>query len=135
MRYFIGILLVLGVFWGLRQLLSHWEAVKAKSDAVDGRAPLVQKVAPEALSGLPPNLETSLQNAQKQGATGLKNWLKSYRSYVSDPRLAAIELDYVILIGPSNMKEAKQVFAGVKQRTPANSPVYPRIKQLEKNYQ
>ena len=135
MRYFIGILLVLGAFWGIRQLLSHWETVKAKSDAEDGRAPVVQKAAPDILPGLPPGLETSLQNAHKQGATGLKNWLKLYRSYVSDPRLAAIELDYVILVGPSNMKEARQVFAAVKQRTPSNSPVYPRIKQLEKTYQ
>ena len=135
MRYFIGILLILGAFLGVRQLISYWESVKAKSDAAEGRAPVVQPAAPETLSGLPPSLEASLQNAQKQGAAGLKNWLKLYRPYVSDPRLAAIELDYVILVGPSNMKEAKQVFAAVKQRTPVNSPVYPRIKQLEKTYQ
>jgi hypothetical protein len=135
MRYFIGILLVLGAFWGVRQLLSHWETVKAKSDAEDGRAPVVQKAAPETLPGLPPGLEASLQNARKQGASGLRNWLKLYRSYVSDPRLASIELDYVILAGPGNLKEAKQFFTAVKQRTPTNSPVYPRIKQLEKTYQ
>ncbi len=135
MRFFIGILLVLTAFWGARQLISHWETVKAKSDGEEGRVPVVQKAGPETLAGLPPGLEASLQNAQKQGATGLKNWLKLYRSYVSDPRLAAIELDYVILVGPGNLKEAKQVFVAVRQRTPTNSPVYPRIKQLEKNYQ
>jgi hypothetical protein len=87
------------------------------------------------LPGLPVGLESSLQTAHKQGAAGLKNWLKAYRPYVTDPRLAAIELDYVVMVGAGNIKEARQVFASVKQRTPTNSPVYPRIKQLEKNYQ
>ena len=65
----------------------------------------------------------------------MRNWLKAYRPYLSDPRLAAIELDYVVLVGASDLKEARQIFAAVKQRTPTNSPVYPRIKQLEKTYQ
>jgi len=84
---------------------------------------------------LPANLELSLQAAQKQGAAGLKNWFKLYRPYVSDPRLAALELDYIVLISSSNPQEARQLFAAVKQRTPTNSPVFPRIKQLEKTYQ
>jgi hypothetical protein len=40
----------------------------------------------------------------------------------------------VVLIGGRNYLEAKKVFNAVKQRTPTNSPVYPRIQQLEKNY-
>jgi len=90
---------------------------------------------PAVLPGLPASLESSLQTAQKQGAASLKTWLKNYRSYVTDPRLAAIELDYVVLVSPGNPQEAKQVFAAVKQRTPTNSLAYPRIKQLEKTYQ
>ena len=103
-------------------------------DAVEARG----RAAPAAsvvLPGLPANLEASLQAAQKQGVAGLKNWLNLYRPYVSDPRLAAIELDYVVLISSTNPQEARRLFAGVKQRTPANSPVYPRVKQLEKTYQ
>lgn len=134
MKQFIAILLVIGAIWGARQLQLHWDQVKAKKLADEGGAPPPTASAPAALPGLPPGLESSLQTAQKQGAAGLKNWLKAYRAYVTDPRLAAIELDYVVLVGASNIKEARQVFAAVKQRTPANSPVYPRIKQLEKNY-
>ena len=135
MKQLIAILLVIGAIWGARQLQLHWDQVKAKKLAEEGGAPASTPAVPAALPGLPPGLESSLQTAQKQGAAGLKNWLKAYRSYVTDPRLAAIELDYVVIVGASNIKEARQVFALVKQRTPTNSPVYPRIKQLEKNYQ
>lgn len=134
MKQLIAILLVIGAIWGVRQLQLHWDQVKAKKLADEGGAPAAAPAAPAVLPGLPPGLESSLQTAQKQGAAGLKNWLKAYRAYVTDPRLAAIELDYVVLVGASNIKEARQVLAAVKQRTPTNSPVYPRIKQLEKNY-
>jgi hypothetical protein len=134
MRQVIAILLVIGAIWGIRQLQLHWDQVKAKKLADEGGAPAAAPSGTAALPGLPPYLESSLQTAQKQGAAGLKNWLKAYRARVTDPRLAAIELDYVVLVGASNIKEARQVLAAVKQRTPTNSPVYPRIKQLEKNY-
>jgi hypothetical protein len=87
------------------------------------------------LPGLPANLEASLSAAQKQGAAGMKNWLNLYRPYVSDPRLAAIELDYILLIGSTYPQEARRLFTVIKQRTPTNSPVYPRVKRLEKTYQ
>ncbi len=138
MRQVIGILLIIGAIWGCRELYHYWEKVKARKDAEDragAPAPVALAAAPTVLAGLPANLEASLQAAQKQGAASLKNWLKLYRRYVSDPRLAAIELDYVVLISSTNPQEARQVFAAVRQRTPAASPVYPRIKQLEKTYQ
>ena len=135
MKQLIAILLVIGALWCAKQIQTHWEEVKAKKLIEEGRAPPPAAATPAVLPGLPVGLETSLQTAHKQGAAGLKNWLKTYRPYVTDPRLAAIELDYVVMVGAGNIKEARQVFASVKQRTPANSPVYPRIKQLEKNYQ
>ena len=64
----------------------------------------------------------------------MKAWLKQYHGYVADPKLAAIELDYVVLAGAKNFIEAKEIFAAVKQRIPTNSPIYPRIKQLERTY-
>ena len=138
MRQIIGILLIIAAIWGCKELYNYWETVKARKEVEDrGGAPPPTDVpaAPAVLPGLPANLEASLQTAQKQGAAGLKNWLKLYRPYVSDPRLAAIELDYIVLISSSNPQEARQLFAAIKQRTPTNSPVYPRVKQLEKTYQ
>jgi hypothetical protein len=138
MRQLIGLLLILAALWGCKELYSYWEQVKARKETEDrGGAPKPAAAAavPTALPGLPANLEASLQAAQKQGAAGLKSWLKLYRPYVKDPRLAAIELDYLLLISATHPQEARQVFAAVKQRTPADSPIYPRIKQLERTYQ
>ncbi len=61
--------------------------------------------------------------------------MDKYRKVAKDPRLAWIELDYVQLVAPKNPGEAKRVFADVKQRTPPESPVYKRVKELEKTYE
>jgi len=89
----------------------------------------------EDLPGLPPALATSLDTAKTEGAKALGEWLKQYRPYVKDPRLAWIELDYVVLVSLQDAKEARRVFQGVKERTPPTSPVYERVKKLEKTYQ
>jgi len=138
MRQLIAIVLIIGALWGCRELFRYWEQVKARKETEDrGGAPppAATTAASAALPGLPANLEPSLQAARQQGAAGLKNWLKLYRPYVRDPRLAAIELDYIVLTSSSNPHEARQLFAAIKQRTPTNSLVYPRVKQLEKTYQ
>ncbi len=136
MRHFLALLLIIGAIWGGKQLFNYWEAVKAKKEIEDrGGVSSPAPAASAVLPGLPANLEASLQAAQKQGAPGLKNWLNLYRPYVSDPRLAAIELDYIVLISSTNPQEARRLFTLVKQRTATNSPVYPRVKRLEKTYQ
>ncbi len=138
MRQLLALLLILGAIWGGKRLYHYWETVKANKETEDrGGAPPPSTVpaASAVLPGLPANLEASLQVAQKQGGAGLKNWLNLYRPYVSDPRLAAIELDYIVLISSTNPQEARRLFTVVKQRTPTNSPVYPRVKRLEKTYQ
>jgi hypothetical protein len=53
---------------------------------------------------------------------------------VRDPRLAEIELNYVVLVSRTNPSEAKQVFQAVKKRTPKTSPLYDRIKRLDATY-
>jgi hypothetical protein len=75
-----------------------------------------------------------LAAARQQGASGLKAWLKRHRSQVRDPRLAEIELDYVIMAASRDYSDAKRVFAEVKARTPEDSPVYPRIRKLARSY-
>jgi hypothetical protein len=133
MRKVIGLLLILGAFWGVKQLINHYQSVK-EGQLAEGSGGPPARVDSTVLPGLPPALEPSLQTARKQGAPGLGRWLKTYRPYVTDPRLADIELDYVVSIGAGNIQEARRIFAAVKQRTPTNSPVYPRLKQLEKTY-
>ena len=93
------------------------------------------RLAPAQLAGLPPQLEASLQQAEQAGARDLKNWLNVHRPEVQDPRLAWIELDYVVLMARENPVEAKKVFAEIRERIGPDSPVYQRVKDLEKTYQ
>jgi hypothetical protein len=135
----ITVVLVVVALLGIKELHAYWQQVKTKEKtevaAIRGAEPAPPPKDPSALAGMPTGLESSLESAKKAGAPALKAWLKQYHGYVADPKLAAIELDYVVLAGAKNFVEAKEMFAAVKQRTPTNSPVYPRIKQLERTYQ
>ena len=84
---------------------------------------------------MPGELEASLNLAQSRGAGGLHDWLGAYGSRLQDPRLAWIQLDYVVLVARSDPAEARLVFNAVRQRVKPESPVYDRVKQLEPTYQ
>ena len=133
MKVLISILIIVGFVYGLRSLVSYYHTVN-KTDREVATQPASRAQRGEDLAGLPPTFEPSLQEAQKAGATALKNWLNLYRSYATDPRLAWIELDYVVLVSQQDPKEARNVFRSVKSRTSASSPVRDRIKKLEKTY-
>lgn len=138
MKPLIWVLIIVAAIYSFKFLLSYWSNFKDKDRPAEQRARATPAaggpIRGEDLQGLPANFESSLQAAQAQGADGLKNWLKLYSAYVADPRLAWIELDYVVLISRQDPKEARRVFQLVKQRTPATSPVYERVKKLEKTY-
>jgi len=115
-------------------LFFYWERVKNEEENQRKEA-AGSAVVPQQLAGMPQELEDSLQAAEKQGGVGLRSWLKFYGNKIQDPRKAWIQLDYCLAISRDEPAEARRVFADVKGRTPANSPVYPRVKQLEKTYQ
>jgi hypothetical protein len=130
----IAALIIVAALYAGRELFLHWEKIKN-----DGETKQKQDAAAivmgDQLPGLPYNLEPSLQTARKRGATGLKNWLKAYGQSVQDPRKAWIELDFCVAIAREDPAEAKRVFAAVKERLGSSSPVWPRMKQLEKTYE
>ena len=136
MKQLIAILLIAGLFLIAKQILSSYSSIK-QSDSGSGQSArnAPSQVVSESLPGMPPSMEPSFQAAQRQGAIGVKNWLGRYRNYVADPRLGAIELDYVILISRQDSFEARRVFQEVKARTPPSSPLYERIKRLENSFQ
>jgi hypothetical protein len=134
MTKLISILIILAVLYGGWELFFYWEKIKNEEDTQKKQA-VAAVVVGEQLTGMPNMLETSLRAAEAQGAAGLKNWLKTYGPKIQDPRKAWIELDYCLLISRANPAEARSIFAEVKNRTPESSPVWTRIKQLEKTYQ
>jgi hypothetical protein len=129
MKALIILVMAFAVYWVGKSVFDQYKAKQAKDNPA-AAAPQQQA----QLDGLPPQFEASLQHAESQGAPALKTWLQRNRKYVRDPRLAEIELNYVVLVSRMNPAEAKQVFQSVKKRTPKTSPLYDRIKRLDATY-
>jgi|SRR4051794_6098594 hypothetical protein len=133
MKPLIIILVVVGVIFGGWKMWEYWDTVDQQKEASEK----IPEVSEDQMGRMTPELETSLQEAKKKGAAGVKDWLNKYQKSpkIPEARLAWIKLDYVLMASQSEPLEAKKVFAQVKENTPTTSPVYPRIKKLEKSYQ
>ena len=129
----ILILLIAG-FVGWR-LYEYYVAVENEPAGKEEKA--IADIRPESLPGLPYQLEQKLHDAQAAGPEAFKAFVESLKNYpdVKDPRLAWIELDYVVMIGARNPVEARKLFVKIRTRTPADSPVMPRIRALAKTYE
>jgi hypothetical protein len=132
MKAVIAVLIIVAAIFLGWKLLDYWDQTTQEREAKRQAASV--QVNPKTLAGLPYQLEGPLDEAYKKGAAGLKEWLEKVKGspQVQDPRLALVELDYVTLIYRKDPIEAKRVFAEVKQRISPESPVYPRIKAMEK---
>ena len=125
----IGLMLLGG--WGLyKYWLTFENAMQAEQKEAAAKV-----VVPEQLPGMPYELQTSLDAAQKQGPVAFQNWLRTYSHLLQDPRKAWIELDYCAVISRNSPNEAKKIFASVKQRLAPSSPVWPRVQELQKTYE
>lgn len=136
MKALIGILIALVVGMGAYRIYDHWEKVKERR-VLDERAARGADINPDQLPGMPWQLVQKLREAQSADAATFKRFIDSCKNYpdVKDPKLAWVELDYVVMISAKDPVEAKKIFQEVKKRTPEDSPIYPRIKALEKNYE
>ena len=130
----IAAFIIIVALWGGWELFLYWDQVKNEEATKQKQEAAAMEVG-DQLPGMSYKLDASLAAARKQGAVGLKNWLKTYSQSVEDPRKAWIELDYCVAVARQDPAEAKRVFAQVKERTPPSSPVWPRMKQLEKAYE
>ena len=135
MKIFITILILAGALYLFKQLLGEFADAKRAETGVQ-QTTTKPKINPSAsLPGMPPGLEPGLEAAHREGAEGLKRFLDRYYYSIKDPRLAAIELDYAVLLSLKKPEEARSVFQSVQQRILPSSPVYERVKSLEKTFQ
>ncbi len=136
MKVLISIVLVLLLGFGAYKVWEHWNEVREQRD-LEEKAAAGPDIQPDRLPGLPYQLSDRLREAQQAGPAALKRFLDVYKNYpdVKDPRLAWIELDYVVMISSTDPVQAKKIFWEVKERTPRDSPIYPRIKAMEKTYE
>jgi len=130
----IAALIIIAVLYCGWELFLYWDKVKHE-DETKAKQEAAALVGGDQLPGVPYQLESSLQSARKQGPAALRNWLKNNNQSIEDPRKAWIELDYCVAVAREDVGEARRVFAEVKERTATNSPVWPRIRLLEKTYQ
>ncbi len=126
-------ILVVVVFCGW-QLFKYWEQVQNEEE--NKKKAEAAQMNPANLQGMPTGqLEQSYQQALQHGNAAIRTWLKTYGDAIQDPRKAWIELDFAVAITREDPTEARKIFKAVKDRTPASSPILPRIKQLEKTYE
>ena len=130
----IAVFIIVLVLYGGYSLFLYWEKVKNEEETKQ-KQEAATMVMGDQLPGIPSQLEQSLQEARKRGAAGLRDWLKAHGQSIEDPRKAWIELDYCVAVAREDTAEARRVFASVKERIGSASPVWPRVKQLEKTYE
>jgi hypothetical protein len=85
-----------------------------------------------------PLLETQYRDAMQGGVLSLRSFLERYRGtiYLSDPRLAWIEIDCALLLRYKDPLEAKRLFQQVKSRSKTgDATLQARIKDLEKSFE
>jgi len=131
---------LIGAFFVILALVAGWKMATyykqvAEETRTQKKVEQGADIKPEQLDGLPYQLEQSLTAAEKNGATGLRDWLKIFGAQVKDPRKGWIELDYCVAAMREDPQAAKKVFQSVKERTSTNSPIYPRVRQLERTFE
>jgi hypothetical protein len=134
MTKIITVVIIVIVLYGGYSLFLYWEKVKNEEETKE-QQDAAAMVLGDRLPGVPYDLEQSLQKAKSRGAEGLRAWLKVNGQNIEDPRKAWIQLDYCVAVAREDPSEARRVFAEVKERIGPTSPVWPRLKQLEKTYE
>ena len=136
MKAAMWILIALIVLIGGYKLFEHWEAVKERR-VLEEKAARGADIDSDKLPGMPWQLVQKLRDAQQAGPASVKNFIEYCKRLpeVKDPRLAWIELDYVVMVAGKDPAEAKRVFRRVKERVPTDSPVYPRVQSLQKTFE
>jgi hypothetical protein len=133
MTKLISAFIVIVVIFCGWQLFKYWEKVQNEEETKKKEAAAI--INPIYLPGMPSELEQGFQTVQSRGTAAIRSWLKTYESALQDPRKAWIELDVCVAITRDDPNEARRIFQAVKARTPAGSPIQPRLKQLEKSYE
>ncbi len=126
----IWVLIFVGLAYVGYLLFQQWEVAQGKRTEEAAKA-----VTGETLAGMPSQLESGLRAAKERGPTAFQAWFTANEKSLADPRKAWIELELCVAMSRSNPAEAKRIYGNVKSRVPPASPVYTRVKELEKTFQ
>jgi hypothetical protein len=135
MRQFLTIVLVVGAIWLGLKFYNYAKTSVREADQQSQEVDTFDQPAPGKLPGMPASMEASLEQAKRAGPEALAAWLMRNRMTVRDPRRAEIELDYVVLVGPTDRKEARRVLQNLESRIGPDSPLRKKYERLRKTYQ
>jgi len=130
----IWILIGLVVAYMAFLLVKQWNRTQLEH-AREEKQKTAATINAESLPGMPYGLESGLRTAKERGPRAFQDWFRANEKSLFDPRKAWIEMELCVAMTRENPAEAKRIFASVKGRTPPSSPVWPKVKELERTFQ
>ena len=124
------IILVIGYIGYL--LFVQWDKARLEHE---GRKNEPTTIVGDSLPGMPYQLDQSYRTASTAGPVAFQTWFNANERLLADPRKAWIELELCRVMFRQNPAEARKIFANVKGRVPPSSPVWSRVKELEKTFE
>ncbi|MEY4388273.1 MAG: hypothetical protein RLY20_3556 [Verrucomicrobiota bacterium] len=134
MTKLISIFVILVVLFCGWKLVGYYQKVTEENEK-QAKQESGADFRPENLTGMNWNLQPSLEAATKNGGTAMRDWLKTFGGQIQDPKKAWVEMDCSLALLRTDPNDAKRIFKGVKDRTATNSPIYFRVRQLEKTFE
>lgn len=122
MKALISLLIVGGILMGIWKI---WEFYDQKTSNRQVAQSLQKRFDSSRLQGMNPNLENQYAQARDSGTLALRDFLERYRNteFLVDPRLAAIEMDYIWLLRAKDPAEAKRLLSVLKARIKPGTPI------------
>ena len=129
----IWVLIILVVGYVGYLLFQQWDKARLEHEGRK-QEEAATVVTGDGLPGMPQQFETGYRAAKTKSATAFQDWFKQNEQYLVDPRKAWIELELCKAMIRENPTEAKKIYATVKSRVSPSSPVYAKVKELEKTF-
>jgi hypothetical protein len=129
----IWALIILVVGYLAYLLFLQWQ--KAESDHAARRTEEVAAVVNgDSLPGMPYQLDPAYRAAKSRGAAAFQAWFVANERQLADPRKAWIQWELCVAMTRENPSEARKIYADLQSRVPPSSPVWPKVKELEKTF-
>jgi hypothetical protein len=130
----IWVLFIVAVGYVAYLLFQQWDQARLEHET-GRKAEVATAVTGESLAGMPSQLENGLRAAKDRGPVAFQTWFKANERMLADPRKAWIELELCVAMTRESPAESKRIYARVKGRVPPSSPVWPRVKELERVFE
>lgn len=129
----IWVLIILVVGYIGYLLFQQWDKARLEHDG-QKKTEAAALVTGDSLAGMPGHLDAGYRVAKGNGPAAFRAWFVANEKFLADPRKAWIELELCVAMTRENPAEAKKIYAAVKSRVPPSSPVYAKVKELEKTF-